>query len=130
MPVSDQYGSSSNPLVSANLKSVARALVCRGTKVTQAMSKHPPLCTGNKKPTSQRDASDTLIANILPEEQFRQALCKERKRSERSRKQILLLLIGSKDLTGRECDACVSKQVAESVCRTIRETDLAGWFEE
>jgi len=94
------------------------------------MSKHPPLCTGNKKPTSQRDASDTLIANILPEEQFRQALCKERKRSERSRKQILLLLIGSKDLTGRECDACVSKQVAESVCRTIRETDLAGWFEE
>ena len=98
--------------------------------MTQAMPKQPILCADGKKPKNQRGASGISTANILPEKQFRQMLCRERKRSERSRRHLLLMLVGNKDLTGIECDPRLPKQVAESVCRTIRETDLAGWFEE
>lgn len=98
--------------------------------MTQAMPKQPILREDDKKSTNQLDASGISTANILPEEQFRQTLCRERKRSERSRRHLLLMLVGIKDLTGRECDSRMPKQVAESVRRTTRETDLAGWFEE
>jgi lipopolysaccharide/colanic/teichoic acid biosynthesis glycosyltransferase len=116
--------------VSIDLKSVSKSLVYRGFEVTQAMPKQPIFCADDKKSTNHRGPSGISTANILPEEQFRQMLCRERKRSERSRRQLLLMLVGSKDLTGRECDSRMPKQVAESVCHTIRETDLAGWFEE
>src|ERR1017187_10384832 len=65
---------------------------------------------------------------LLSEERFRQMLARERKRSERSRKHLLLMLIDAKDVTSRKVDPLL-KQIADVLCSTIRETDLAGWFE-
>jgi len=56
-------------------------------------------------------------------------LCRERKRSERSRKHLLLMLIDSKGTKHRKGDATVLHKIADVLNETIRETDLAGWFE-
>lgn len=68
-------------------------------------------------------------AGLLSEEQFRRMLCRERKRSERSRKRLLLMLIDDKGFTHRDGDASVLPQVGGVLCQCIRETDLAGWFD-
>jgi lipopolysaccharide/colanic/teichoic acid biosynthesis glycosyltransferase len=70
-----------------------------------------------------------LVAGVVPEEQFRRMLCRERKRSERSRKHLLLMLIDSKGMQHRKGDAALMGKIAGVLERTIRETDLAGWFE-
>src|SRR5260370_5256824 len=130
MPKSNSVRFFGYPCSSSRSEECPQALEYRDTNVTQATSKHPILSANDKGLTGRRGASDALVATIVSEEQFRQTLCRERKRSERSRRHLLLMLVGTKGLTGLECDGHVSKQVAESVCRTIRETDLAGWFEE
>src|ERR1700731_1293546 len=68
-------------------------------------------------------------AGMLSEEQFRRMLCRERKRSERSRKHLLLMLIDSKGMKHRKGDAALMGKIAGVLNETIRETDLAGWFE-
>lgn len=68
-------------------------------------------------------------ADLLSEEQFRRMLCRERKRSERSRKHLLLMLIDSKGKKQRKGDAALMQKIAGVIDETIRETDLAGWFE-
>jgi exopolysaccharide biosynthesis polyprenyl glycosylphosphotransferase len=70
------------------------------------------------------------MTHFLSEEQFRRMLCRERKRSERSRKHLLLMLVddGKGGVYQRKSDAFL-KQVATVLCSAIRETDLAGWFE-
>jgi lipopolysaccharide/colanic/teichoic acid biosynthesis glycosyltransferase len=56
-------------------------------------------------------------------------LCRERKRSERSRKHLLLMLVDCKGATARTTDKGLMDKVAGVVTAVIRETDLAGWFE-
>jgi lipopolysaccharide/colanic/teichoic acid biosynthesis glycosyltransferase len=70
------------------------------------------------------------LAALLSLEQFRRMLCRERKRSERSRKHLLLMLVdvGKGGIQQGKSDAFL-KQVAVVLCSAIRETDLAGWFE-
>jgi lipopolysaccharide/colanic/teichoic acid biosynthesis glycosyltransferase len=75
-----------------------------------------------------KNVAGDITASFLPEERFRQMLARERKRSERSRKHLLLMLIDAKDITSRKVDPLL-KQIADVLCSTIRETDLAGWFE-
>jgi lipopolysaccharide/colanic/teichoic acid biosynthesis glycosyltransferase len=70
-----------------------------------------------------------LVAGMVSEEQFRRMLCRERKRSERSRKHLLLMLIDSKGMKPRKGDAALMGKIAGVLDHTIRETDLAGWFE-
>ena len=69
------------------------------------------------------------LAELIAEEQFRRMLCRERKRSERSRKHLLLMLIDSKGTRPRKGDAALMHKMAGVLNETIRETDLAGWFE-
>jgi lipopolysaccharide/colanic/teichoic acid biosynthesis glycosyltransferase len=69
------------------------------------------------------------IAGLISEEHFRRMLCRERKRSERSRKHLLLMLIDSKGTKHRKGDAALMHKIAGVLNETIRETDLAGWFE-
>jgi lipopolysaccharide/colanic/teichoic acid biosynthesis glycosyltransferase len=69
------------------------------------------------------------VAGMISEEQFRRMLCRERKRSERSRKHLLLMLIDGKSSRPRKSESAVLQKIAGVLCRTIRETDLAGWFE-
>jgi len=73
--------------------------------------------------------SASAMAGLISEEQFRRMLCRERKRSERSRKHILLMLIDSKGTKHRKGDAALMQKIAGVLNETIRETDLAGWFE-
>jgi lipopolysaccharide/colanic/teichoic acid biosynthesis glycosyltransferase len=69
------------------------------------------------------------MAGMISEEQFRRMLCRERKRSERSRKHLLLMLIDSKGMKHRKGDAALMGKIAGVLDQAIRETDLAGWFE-
>jgi lipopolysaccharide/colanic/teichoic acid biosynthesis glycosyltransferase len=75
--------------------------------------------------------ADKLFQSVvkpLPETEFRRLLCHERKRSERSRKSFLLMLVRHK--TPKVYDG---KPALERVVRPlgglIRETDTFGWFE-
>jgi lipopolysaccharide/colanic/teichoic acid biosynthesis glycosyltransferase len=67
------------------------------------------------------------MAGFLSEEQFRRMLARERKRSERSRKHLVLMLIDG-GLKNKKTDVLL-EQIAVVLCASIRETDLAGWFE-
>jgi lipopolysaccharide/colanic/teichoic acid biosynthesis glycosyltransferase len=67
------------------------------------------------------------VAKPLPETAFRRILCQERKRSERSRKSFLLMLVQHK------APKLHAEPALERVVRLlgglIRETDVLGWFE-
>lgn len=69
------------------------------------------------------------MIGMISEEQFRRMLCRERKRSERSRKHLLLMLIDSKEIKNWKGAAVLIGKLAGVLNQTIRETDLAGWFE-
>lgn len=80
-------------------------------------------------PTGAEAATVVTVTGLISEEQFRRTLCRERKRSERSRKHLLLLLIDSKGMKHRKGDAALIGKIAGVLNDTIRETDQAGWFE-
>lgn len=84
----------------------------------------------SKKPSNGASGVAAIATNgLISEEQFRHMLCRERKRSERSRKHLLLMLIDSKGMKQRKGDAALMQKIAGVLNETIRETDLAGWFE-
>lgn len=68
-------------------------------------------------------------ARFLPEGHFRRMLSRERKRSERSRKHLVLMLIDAKGIKTKKTDALLG-QIAAVLSSTVRETDLVGWFEQ
>jgi lipopolysaccharide/colanic/teichoic acid biosynthesis glycosyltransferase len=76
-----------------------------------------------------KTASNNTVASFVSEEEFRRMLCRERKRSERSRKHLLLMLVDCKRTTGRNADQPLLEKVAGVVAAEIRETDLSGWCE-
>jgi len=67
---------------------------------------------------------------FLSEEQFRQMICRERKRCERSRKPLLLVLVTSKAKNRTKEDAILFQRIANRLSTRVRETDMAGWYEE
>ena len=67
-------------------------------------------------------------STLLNEAQFRRMLCRERKRSERSRKHLLLMLIDGKGPKSKKTDALL-EQIAVVLGASVRETDVAGWLE-
>lgn len=68
------------------------------------------------------------MAGFLSEDHFRRMLSRERKRSERSRKHLVLMLIDGKGVKSKKTDALL-EQIAVVLGAGIRETDIAGWFE-
>jgi lipopolysaccharide/colanic/teichoic acid biosynthesis glycosyltransferase len=68
------------------------------------------------------------MASFLSEDHFRRMLSRERKRSERSRKHLVLMLIDGKGVNSKKTDALLG-QIAVVLNAAIRETDIAGWFE-
>ncbi len=85
----------------------------------QEDSSEPHLSTGGESGSS---------AGFFSEAQFRRMLSRERKRSERSRKHLLLMLVDDKTAKRRKGNNALLGQIAEVVARTIRDTDMAGWF--
>jgi len=73
-------------------------------------------------------ASDTFTS-FVAEGEFRRMLCRERKRSERSKKHLLLMLVDCKGSSVRSTDKPLLEKAAGVVASVIRETDIAGWFE-
>ena len=80
-----------------------------------------------RKSAGTDGSSASSMAGFLAEDQFRRMLARERKRSERSRKHLVLMLIDG-GLKNKKTDALL-EQIAVVLCASIRETDLAGWFE-
>jgi lipopolysaccharide/colanic/teichoic acid biosynthesis glycosyltransferase len=70
----------------------------------------------------------SAMASFLSEDHFRRMLSRERKRSERSRKHLLLMLIDGKGVKNKKTDALL-EQIAVVLGAAIRETDIGGWFE-
>ena len=70
---------------------------------------------------------------IVSEKQFRRILCQERKRSERSRKSFLLMLVRVTDLKPdlklQNGQLHLPKYIPGVLSKLIRDTDLIGWFE-
>ena len=73
-------------------------------------------------------AADTFTS-FVAEGEFRRMLCRERKRSERSKKHLLLMLVDCKGSSVRSTDKPLLEKAAGVVASVIRETDIAGWFE-
>jgi lipopolysaccharide/colanic/teichoic acid biosynthesis glycosyltransferase len=69
------------------------------------------------------------IASFLAESQFRRMVRRERKRSERSRKHLLLMLIDDKATDRQRVYDSLLSRLGTLLSRTIRDTDLAGWYE-
>jgi lipopolysaccharide/colanic/teichoic acid biosynthesis glycosyltransferase len=77
------------------------------------------------------EAAASLISNVanpLAQAAFRRLLCHERKRSERSRKSFLLMLIRHKDPKANAEQVTLGR-VVRPLGTLIRETDTLGWFE-
>jgi lipopolysaccharide/colanic/teichoic acid biosynthesis glycosyltransferase len=87
----------------------------------------PRIVEHTRKSVGTDGNSASSMAGFLAEDQFRRMLARERKRSERSRKHLVLMLIDG-GLKNKKTDALL-EQIAVVLCASIRETDLAGWFE-
>ena len=68
------------------------------------------------------------VVDPLPQAAFRRILCQERKRSERSRKSFLLMLVRYKS-PKFNAEQFALQRVVRPLGTLIRETDTLGWFE-
>ncbi|MDY0040410.1 MAG: exopolysaccharide biosynthesis polyprenyl glycosylphosphotransferase [Desulforhabdus sp.] len=66
---------------------------------------------------------------IYGESYFREMLCMERKRSERSKRPFLLMLVDFEKIGFNHQRGRTVGDVIEVVLRTTRETDLKGWYQ-
>ena len=83
------------------------------------------------KVEDQFEAVASLASSVvdpLPQAAFRRALCQERKRSERSRKSFLLMLVQHK-APRLNAEQLALQRVVRPLGTLIRETDTLGWFE-
>jgi lipopolysaccharide/colanic/teichoic acid biosynthesis glycosyltransferase len=65
---------------------------------------------------------------LVQQDEFRRMLSRERKRSERSGKHLLLMLVDGKAVAGNS-DPIDFQRITQALLPTIRDTDIAGWFE-
>jgi lipopolysaccharide/colanic/teichoic acid biosynthesis glycosyltransferase len=77
--------------------------------------------------TPDHEQVSGTIPKPLPQAEFRRILCQERKRSERSRKSFLLMLVRHKNQLGERKPAL--ERIVRLLGGFIRETDTLGWFE-
>ena len=77
----------------------------------------------------EANSGESSRALLLPEERFQRMLWRESKRSERSGKHLLLMLLDQRKGSEppRNCRALV--QAAGALGAVIRDTDIAGWFD-
>lgn len=65
---------------------------------------------------------------VLNEEAFHRMISLERRRTERSRKPFLLMLLDTGEQQPREANTAVLGKILVVLSTSIRETDLAGWY--
>jgi len=67
---------------------------------------------------------------VLTEDSFHAMLARERRRAERSRKPVVLILVDSHALRRNGHGTAFLEQVIAAVSNASRETDLIGWYED
>ncbi|MGD0695541.1 MAG: sugar transferase [Terriglobia bacterium] len=67
---------------------------------------------------------------LVGEESFARILCLERKRAERSRKLLLLMLLDMRELSRRNGGTPTLQKIASAVSSITRETDVNGWYKK
>jgi lipopolysaccharide/colanic/teichoic acid biosynthesis glycosyltransferase len=70
-----------------------------------------------------------LLKAVLSQNLFTRMLCLERKRSERSGRRLVLMLLESPTLLRRDQSSARDK-ILISLSRSTRETDITGWYRE
>ena len=73
-------------------------------------------------------SSESGERSILKEDAFRRMISLERKRSERSRKPFVLMILDMGDQHPSENNRQALRKVAAALSATARETDLTGWY--
>jgi len=74
-----------------------------------------------------RDISD---CGFLPEDAFIQRLYLEQRRTERSRRSFILMILESGNLLKTSHEQGICEEVLDVLSRGVRETDVRGWYEE
>ncbi len=89
-----------------------------------------PVMMRDQAPLRRARTAQTITreSHLVEESNFLFAVAQERKRSERSGKPFLLLLL-SGNYTGRKGDAVIGK-VVSALGVSTRDTDMAGWYED
>ncbi len=67
---------------------------------------------------------------LLPEEQFLGLLCLERKRTERSHRSFVLMLLSAPSLLRAPYPGGALDRVVAALSRSTRETDVKGWYRQ
>lgn len=83
---------------------------------------------GEGRKASCADGAATKRDGVLPEDAFHTILAHERRRSERSLRPFVLMLLESRTTNGN--GAASVKRLTSLVSDAIRETDLIGWYEQ
>ncbi len=92
-------------------------------------SKDKPESQGRAKDSSRLDGSPKdLPYGLLAEDAFIRTLCLERKRSERSAKPFVLMLLDAAKLLQTDKKEKVLRGIVSALSSAIRETDTAGWY--
>lgn len=76
------------------------------------------------------DPESVAARSVLSEEVFHRMISRERKRTERSHKPFLLMLLGMGDeMSAYNGESCLRK-IVNVLSLTTRETDVVGWYKE
>ena len=75
---------------------------------------------------------DTSLGHAFNEEAFQYLLGVHRRRSQRSDRPFLLLLVDLQQHGGLgvRIDAAIAKKLFSGLCRVLREADVIGWYRE
>ena len=78
----------------------------------------------------EAEASGRGNLGLISEELFTNLLSLERKRSERSRKQFVLMLVDAGELLRTDRRKAALEQMTAALSLSTRETDIRGWYRE
>src|SRR4249919_860991 len=74
--------------------------------------------------------SDSFGSEILDQKSFTRMLSLERKRTERSGRRFVLMLLEWRDLVRPQHDQRTLEKVLHTLLNSTRETDVKGWYRE
>lgn len=78
--------------------------------------------------TPRADAASSADRGMLDAESFRRMITLERKRSERSRKPFILLLLDMGEPLAPEKNRKILEKIMAALAASTRETDITGWY--
>ncbi len=99
------------------------------------MSASPLVIQKRRKSVVRRMAkvdrtAEALQRELLAEQDFIRLLCLERKRSERSERPFLVLLVDGEGFSATDANMSVRQQVETTLMAVTRATDVIGWYKQ